>query len=231
MLSVLNALFTGLYSSSSAITFADFLIIIAAAILLGLAYAVLYQRTETCTRSFALTLSLLPAVVAVVIMMVSGSIGAGVAVAGTFSLVRFRSAPGSAKEIVSVFIAMAIGLACGMGYPLLAALFTLILGPISFLFSRFVFPENNGDAPEKTLHITIPEDLEYANLFDDIFERYTEGASLVRVKTTNLGSLNRLSYNIVLRQNSDIKQMIDALRCRNGNLEISLAARDDGSAL
>ena len=231
MYSVLDTLFTGLYSSSSAVTLSDFLIVISAAILLGLAYALLYHRTETCTRSFALTLSLLPAVVAIIIMMVSGSIGAGVAIAGTFSLTRFRSAPGTAKEIVSVFMAMAIGLACGMGYPLLAALFTLILGPVFFLFSRVVFPENNGDAPEKMLQITIPEDLEYADLFEDIFDLYTESASLVRVKTTNLGSLNRLSYNIVLRQDSNIKQMIDALRCRNGNLEISLAARDDGSAL
>ena len=228
---MLDSLFTGLYSSSSAVTLSDFLIITGAAVLLGLTFALIYQRAEFCTRSFALTLSLLPAVVAVVIMMVSGSIGAGVAVAGTFSLVRFRSAPGSAKEIVSVFMAMAVGLACGMGYPLLAALFTLILGSVYYLFSRVVFPENEGESQEKTLQITIPEDLEYANLFDDIFEQYTDSVSLVRVKTTNLGSLNRLSYNIVLRRCINVKEMIDALRCSNGNLEISLAARDEGSAL
>ncbi|MBQ9662527.1 MAG: DUF4956 domain-containing protein [Oscillospiraceae bacterium] len=226
-----DSIFTALYSGSSSVTLSVFLIITCSALVLGLAYALLYRRTEHCTRSFALTLSLLPAVVSVVILMVSGSIGAGVAVAGTFSLVRFRSAPGSAKEIVSVFIAMAIGLACGMGFPLLAALFTLILCTVYALFSRLVFPENGEDEEEKTLSITIPEDLEYATIFDDIFERYTTGAKLVQVKTTNLGSLNRLRYDLRLRHAGTEKDMIDELRCRNGNLEITLARRSEDSEL
>ncbi len=222
-----ESIFTALYSSSSPFTLPVFLVITAAALVLGLAYALLYRKLENCTRSFALTLSLLPAVVAMVILMVSGSIGAGVAVAGTFSLVRFRSAPGSAKEIVSVFIAMAIGLACGMGFPFLAAVFTLILCIIYALFSRLIFPETGSEDLVKTLQITIPEDLEYADLFADIFEQYTEEARLVRVKTTNLGSLNRLSYEIRLRHAGVEKAMIDELRCRNGNLEINLAARSE----
>ncbi len=226
-----ESIFTALYSGSSSVTLSVFLIITASALILGLVYALLYHKTEHCTRSFALTLSLLPAVVSVVILMVSGSIGAGVAVAGTFSLVRFRSAPGSAKEIVSVFIAMAIGLACGMGFPLMAGLFTVILCAVYVLFSRMIFPEGGEEEQEKSLSITIPEDLEYASLFDDIFDRYTTGAKLVQVKTTNLGSLNRLRYDLRLRLAGTEKEMIDELRCRNGNLEITLACRSEASEL
>ncbi|MCR5090138.1 MAG: DUF4956 domain-containing protein [Oscillospiraceae bacterium] len=226
-----DSIFSPLYSTSSAVTLPDFLIMIFTALLLGLGYALLYRRLEDCTRSFALTLSLLPAVVSSVILMVSGSIGAGVAVAGTFSLVRFRSAPGSAKEIVSVFVSMAIGLACGMGYPLLAALLTLILCLFYLLLTRLVFRELSGEELIKTLHITVPEDLEYAHVFDDVFERYTAEARLVRVKTTNLGSLNRLSYQIRLLREGQEKEMIDALRCRNGNLEINLTAREETGEL
>ena len=226
-----DTFFTALYSGSSSVTLPVFLAITASALILGLVYALLYRAIEHCSRSFALTLSLLPAVVSVVILMVSGSIGAGVAVAGTFSLVRFRSAPGTGKEIVSVFISMAIGLACGMGFPLLAALFTVILCAMYALFTRFIFPDAGDEEAEKTLQITIPEDLEYAGLFDDIFDRYTSGARLVRVKTTNLGSLNRLSYELRMLRPGTEKAMIDELRCRNGNLEINLAARSEGSEL
>ena len=227
---MLESIFTSLYSGSLTVTLPVFLLITGSALVLGLAYALLYRSLEHCSRSFALTLSVLPAVVAVVILMVNGSIGAGVAVAGTFSLVRFRSAPGSAKEILSVFIAMAVGLCCGMGFPLLAAVFALIICLIYALFTRLVFPDGGLDE-EKTLLITIPEDLEYANLFDDIFAHYTTGAKLVRVRTSNLGSLNRLTYDLTLREPGTEKAMIDELRCRNGNLEINLAARSEGSDL
>ena len=222
-----DTFFTALYSGSSSVTLPVFLAITASALILGLAYALLYRAIEHCSRSFALTLSLLPAVVSVVILMVSGSIGAGVAVAGTFSLVRFRSAPGSGKEIVSVFIAMAIGLTCGMGFPFLGALFTVILCAMYALFTRFIFPESDEEAAGKTLQITIPEDLEYAGLFDDIFDRYTSGARLVRVKTTNLGSLNRLSYDLRMLRPGTEKAMIDELR----NLEINLAAHSESGDL
>ncbi len=223
--------FLPLYSSSSPITVTDFLIIIFSALFLGTSYALLYRRLENCTRSLALTLSLLPSVVASVILMVSGSIGAGVAVAGTFSLVRFRSAPGSAKEIVSVFVSMAVGLACGMGYPLFAALLALILCIFYSLFTRLLLRDSSGEELTKTLLITIPEDLEYAHLFDDVFQRYTTEFHLVQVKTTNLGSLNRLGYQIHLRCEGQEKDMIDELRCRNGNLEINLTAREENSEL
>ncbi len=226
-----DTIFTAIYSGSSSVTLPVFLAITASALILGLTYALLYRALEHCSRSFALTLSLLPAVVSIIILMVSGSIGAGVAVAGTFSLVRFRSAPGSGKEIVSVFIAMAIGLACGMGFPLLAGLFTIILCAMYAIFTRYIFTENGEEEAAKSLQITIPEDLEYAGLFDDIFDRYTSGAKLVRVKTTNLGSLNRLSYELRLLRPGTEKAMIDELRCRNGNLEINLAAHSENGDL
>ena len=230
MFPVLDSILTSLYSGRLSVSLPVFLLITFSALVLGLVYALLYRSVEHCSKSFALTLSLLPAVVAVVILMVNGSIGAGVAVAGTFSLVRFRSAPGSAKEILSVFIAMALGLTCGMGFPLLAAVFTLVICAVFFLFTRLVFAENMLEQ-EKTLQITIPEDLEYASLFDDIFARYTSGAKLVRVRTTNLGSLNRLTYEICMREAGTEKAMIDELRCRNGNLEINLAARSEDGEL
>lgn len=171
-----------------------------------------------------MTLAMLPAVVSVIILMVSGSIGAGVAVAGTFSLVRFRSAPGSAKEIAAVFIAMAIGLACGMGCPGLALLFTLIMCGVELLYSRIGFGEDR-DNLQKALSVTLPESLEYSDIFDDLFAEYTTEAKMTRVKTTNLGSLNRLSYDITLRKPGTEKALIDAIRCRNGNLEVSIGNR------
>ena len=227
----MHNIFQALYTDGSAATFPDFILIVLTALALGLAFALLYQKKESCSRGFALALSLLPAVVATVILMVNGSIGAGVAVAGTFSLVRFRSAPGTAKEILSVFIAMAAGLTCGMGLPFLAAVFTAAICLAWVLISGFIFPDRAEEELDKTLQITIPEDLEYADLFDDIFERYATRARLVRVRTTNLGSLNRLSYDIRLKQPGQEKAMIDELRCRNGNLEINLAARAAESEL
>ncbi len=195
----------------------------AAALVLGAVQALVYRLNNRCTKSFAVTLATLPAVVSVVILMVNGSVGAGVAVAGTFSLVRFRSAPGTGKEIAAVFISMAIGLACGMGCVGYAALFTLILCLADTFYSRSSFGEEAGGSRRKSLQVTIPEDLEYNEIFDDLFREYTTEAKLTRVKTTNLGSLNKLSYDITLRAPGTEKALIDAIRCRNGNLEISLA--------
>ena len=222
-------MFESVYNTS--VSPAAVVLMAAAALVSGVVYAWIMSFSIRSSKRFFLVVSLLPLVVASVICFVSGSIGAGVAVAGTFSLIRFRSAPGTGKEIVSVFISMAIGLACGMGFPLLAALFTVILCAMYALFTRLIFPDVGDEESEKTLQITIPEDLEYAGLFDDIFERYTSGARLVRVKTTNLGSLNRLSYELRMLRPDTEKAMIDELRCRNGNLEINLAARCDGSDL
>ena len=219
---MLEKIFQSVYNTSEALSASAFLIVIGSALVLGALHALLYGFNNRSSKSFAVTLATLPAIVSVVILMVSGSIGAGVAVAGTFSLVRFRSAPGSAKEIAAVFTSMALGLACGMGYPGFAFLFGLILALVDTLYAHSSFGEIRGGSLHKTLLITVPESLEYNGVFDDIFRAYTSEARLVRVKTTNLGSLNRLSYELTLKRPGCEKAMIDELRCRNGNLEISL---------
>lgn len=207
---------------SETLQFSAFLIVILSALVLGALHALLYGFNNRSSKSFAVTLATLPAIVSVVILMVSGSIGAGVAVAGTFSLVRFRSAPGSAREITAVFTSMALGLACGMGYPALAFVFGLILALVDTGYAHSSFGEPHAGSLRKSLQITVPESLEYEGVFEDIFAEYASEARLIRVKTTNLGSLNRLSYELTLKKPGTGKAMIDALRCRNGNLEIFL---------
>lgn len=217
----------GIFSSSTAsgLTLGSFLLCIAAALTLGAAFAAAYTYRAHYTKSFVVTLALLPAIVTVVIMMVSGSIGAGVAVAGTFSLVRFRSVPGTAREICAVFLCMAAGLATGMGYVGFACLFSLMMIVAWLLYSRSRFGEERGAPREKTLRITIPEDLDYGGVFDDLFAEYTSGWRLTSVRTSAMGSLYKLSYDIELRDPVQEKALIDALRCRNGNLEISASVR------
>ena len=221
---MLNSLFSGLFTTTSAsVTLSTFCISMVAALILGAVISLVYTYKSEFTKSFAVTLALLPAVVSVIIMMVSGSLGAGVAVAGTFSLVRFRSAPGTAKEICAIFLSMAVGLACGMGYPGFAALFTVIMCLMSFLYARLGFGEGKHAALRRTLRVTVPEDLNYTDAFSEIFGKYAADVKLVQMKTTNLGSLNRLTYDLTLRDAANEKAMIDELRCRNGNLEISSA--------
>lgn len=216
-------IFNGIFESSAqaSIELTDFLACMGTALLIGAFLAAVYTHKTRYTKSFLVTLGILPAVVCMVIMMVNGNVGAGVAVAGAFSLVRFRSVPGSAKEIAAIFLAMGSGLVVGMGYLGYAVLFALILGCIMFLYSHFNFgnPSKKGI---RTLKITIPEDLNYTTVFDDVFQRYTSDIELVSVKTTNLGSLFKLTYDVSLKDISREKEFIDELRIRNGNLEISI---------
>lgn len=206
-------------STTSGLTTTGFLICMFSALGLGLAIALVHLYTARSSRSFTITLALIPAIVCVIIMMVNGSIGAGVAVAGAFSLIRFRSVPGTAREIGSIFLAMASGLACGMGYPLFGLLFTVILCIILIIYDKINIGVRRMDLG-RTLSITLPEDLNYTNIFNDLFEKYTADHKLVKVKTTNLGSLNKLKYQLTLRAVDTEKSFIDELRCRNGNLEI-----------
>ena len=208
--------------TAAAMDIGTFLISIGTALVLGLITALFYTYRSTYSKGFVVTLATLPAVVAAIIMMVSGSLGASVAVAGTFSLVRFRSAPGSAKEIAAIFLAMASGLACGMGYPAYGALFTLIMCVVTLIYNAVRFGEKKNIELRRILSITVPEDLNFGDVFDDIMNKYTSEWKLMKVKTTNLGSLNRLTYDIVFRENGSEKLMIDELRTRNGNLEISV---------
>ena len=208
-------------SGTSPLGVGGFILCVAAALAIGLVFALVYAHKSVCTKSFVMSLAMLPAIVCLVVMMVSGSIGAGVAVAGTFSLVRFRSAAGSAREICAVFLVMAVGIACGMGYIGYALLFTLIMSTVLLLYNRCGFGLAKNAELNKTLRITIPEDLDYGGVFDDVFEEYTSSHTLQSVKTTNMGSLFKLTYDLTLKRPGCEKAFIDALHCRNGNLEIS----------
>lgn len=203
---------------SSSLTLSAFLICSLTSLVLGIGIAYVGMFRSRSTQSYAVALAILPLVVQLVIMLVNGNVGAGVAVAGAFSLVRFRSVPGTAREIGVLFMAMAIGLADGMGYVGLAVLSFVIISAVILLLTALNF----GKKPtcERTLKITIPENLDYEGLFDDIFGQYTRQSELVKVKTTNMGTLYELEYRIVLKSDSVPKEFLDAIRCRNGNLNI-----------
>lgn len=226
---MLELLFSNINAADGSITAAGFFINMGIALVLGALLTFVYTYKASYTKSFAITLATLPAIVAVVIMMVSGSLGAGVAVAGTFSLVRFRSVPGTAKEIGAIFLSMAVGLACGMGYPGFAVLFSIIMCAVNLFYNVCGFGEKRQEELKKTLNITVPEDLDYAGIFEDLFGKYTSEIKMIRVKTTNLGSLNRLTYNLTLKKAGTEKALIDEIRCRNGNLEISMSIQETGN--
>ena len=183
-----NNLFQGLFDTDMTpiISVSDFLLCIATSLLVGLLLAFAFMYRSRYTKSFVLTLALLPTVVCVVIMMVNGNVGTGVAVAGAFSLVRFRSVPGTAKEITMLFLAMGSGLIAGMGYLGFSVLFTIIMCAVSILYNQLDFGTRKNSAIYKTLNITIPEDLDYSNVFEDVFVNYATSYELIRVKTTNM---------------------------------------------
>lgn len=224
---MLNPLFEGIFSNStSAITAPQFLLCLAVSLLIGLFFAFIGSFKSRSSQNFSITLAILPAIVCVVIMMVNGNVGAGVAVAGAFSLVRFRSVPGTAKEIGLLFMAMGSGLITGMGYLGYAVLFALIVGVALLLFTALGLGVKRQPALEKSLRITIPEDLNYNEVFDDLLNKYTTHWEVISVKTTNMGSMFKLTYHITLKSTSIEKEFIDALRCRNGNLEISISRQE-----
>ncbi len=231
---MLEELFTSVIATEG-IAVSSFLTCLAGSLVLGalLAFVFTYRSKTNYTKSFVGILLILPAVVAIVIMMVSGSIGTGIAVAGTFSLVRFRSIPGTAREIGAIFLAMAVGLACGMGYLGFAAIFAVVMGIVTLFYNLTSLGEHSADSLDKVLRITVPEDLEYGAAFGDVFSRYTTQANLIGVKTTNLGSLNRLTYSVRLKEAGTEKALIDDLRVRNGNLEINMMVRgaEEGETL
>lgn len=221
-------LFRGLFDTdlTTVISVTDFMLCLGFSLALGLIMAFAYMYRTRYTKSFVITLALLPAVVCVVIMLVNGNVGTGVAVAGAFSLVRFRSVPGTAKEICTLFLAMGAGLIAGMGYLGFAVLFTVVMCIMFVLYNRLDFGAKKNAATFKTFTITIPEDLDYSGIFDDIFTEFTTSHDLVRVKSTNMGSMFTLTYNVMLRDVTREKEMIDKIRCRNGNLEIAVSKQE-----
>ena len=222
--SMLNSIF-----SSGQITGTAFLVTLGLALLLGIGTALLCMYKNKYSQSFAVTLAMLPATVAVVILLVNGNIGAGVAVAGGFSLVRFRSAAGTAREIGMIFLAMTLGLALGMGYVGLAVCFFLVMAVFTAVLTTVDFGGRKDG--ERTLKISIPESLDYEGLFDDLFAEYTDRSELDKVKTTNMGTLYELTYRIVLKDAAKTKEFLDELRCRNGNLTISCGKAEFKEAL
>ncbi|HOO49332.1 MAG TPA: DUF4956 domain-containing protein [Saccharofermentans sp.] len=202
----------------------DFIIPVVAALVLGFVQVLVHMFKNRYSKSFVATLAILPAIVCVVIMAVDGNIGAGVAVAGAFSLVRFRSAPGTAKEIGSLFMAMATGILTGTGSTLYAVAFTLIISAVVLVYQAMDFGRTKNEGLHRNLRITIPEDLDYTGVFDEVFEEYAKDYRLLSSRTSNMGSMFRLTYDVTLRDLSIEKEFIDKLRCRNGNLEISISA-------
>jgi hypothetical protein len=211
-------LFSNIFVTLGGISIGTYLISAVAALVCGLIVAIVASFRTHVSKSFFVSLIVLPLAVQTVIFMVNGSVGTGIAVAGAFSLIRFRSVPAKAKDIVSIFVAMTAGLSCAAGYVGIGILFVLIACACMFLLSFIKMSSER----EQQLIITIPENLNFTGVFDDLFEKYTSRNSLVGVKVVNMGSLYKLTYRIVMKDDAEIRSFIDDIRVRNGNLEIQL---------
>ena len=206
-----NVFFEGLSVSA-------YLISALAAVFCGFLVALVSAFRSHITKSFFITLVLLPFAVQTVILMVNGSVGTGIAVAGAFSLVRFRSLPAKAKDIISIFLSMTAGLACGAGYVFVGLVFILIACVLFLIFSNVKMRSDRA----QELRITIPENINFVGAFDDVFVKYTVKSELLTVKSANMGSLYKLTYRIEMKNDNDLRDFIDELRVRNGNLEIAV---------
>ena len=223
-----NTIFTT--TTDGSINMAHAAIAIGAAFIIGFIIAAVYMfmcKNEGYQKNFIIGLAILPAVVAVVILLVGSNVARAFSMAGAFALVRFRSAPGSAKDISIVFFTMAAGLACGLGYVTFAAAFTAVMLLLLMLITAFGFADRNEG--RKQLKIVIPESLNYNSVFDDLFDKYTSENILNKVKTTNMGTMYELTYEIRLKNDDAEKDFIDELRVRNGNLNISVGIMPENS--
>lgn len=210
--------FSSIFTTDS-ITIVQGLIVTGVALVLGLISSLVYRFKSYCSKSFAVTLTIIPAIVAMLIMMVNGlATGAGIAVLGVFSLVRFRSQPGSSREILAIMLSMAIGLACGGGYITFAVFAAAVVCVVWLILFSTPFGDNGN---KKELRIEIPENLDYEGLFDDIFKEFTTKNEVITVKTVQMGSVYELRYHISLKRDKSEKAFIDAIRARNGNLPVS----------
>lgn len=215
---------TNIFNAINVKTAEGYFICLIFALVCGIIAALTSSFRNKTSKSFIIALILLPVIVETVIVMVNGNVGTGVAVMGAFSLVRFRSVPGKAKDIAAIFLAMTAGLTCATGYVAMAILFTLIVGAVTVIASIIFIKDHNA----MELRITVPESLNFYGEFDDIFKKYTKSYRLVKVKTSNMGSLYKLFYKIDLKDKNTTKDFIDELRCRNGNLEISINEQIEG---
>jgi len=223
----MNDLFASIITAGTGLTLKSYLVALATSLLCGLIVLLATSFKNNVTKSFAVTVLLLPAIVQTVIMMVNGNVGTGIAVAGAFSLVRFRSVPGKAREIASIFLAMTAGLASAAGYVAIAILFTAVISVIMLVFSLIPIKRER----EYELHVTVPESLNFDGAFDPIFKEYARSSRLVKTKTSSMGSLYKLTYILDLKDCTRSKEMIDKIRERNGNLEISLCTAPEENEL
>lgn len=214
---------------SSELTITTLLICLLASLLVGLCISIVHMKTTKYSKNMGLTLAILPMLVQILMVMVNGDLGTSVAVLGAFSLVRFRSVPGNSKEITSIFFAMAMGLVIGVGYILYALIITIIISIILIILNKIRFGERNIN--ERNLKILVPEDVDWTNVFNDIFNKYIKNYFIEKVKTTNLGSLYEITYSIILKEGINEKDLIDDIRSRNGNLNIVLSKPLDHSEL
>ncbi|MDR3209033.1 MAG: DUF4956 domain-containing protein [Oscillospiraceae bacterium] len=219
-----ETIFAGTAGETALATFPGLLAALGTAFLLGLLISVVYMKTHKTknpSQSFALTLVLLPAVITIIILLVGNNVARAFSLAGAFSIIRFRSAPGDPKDITYVLFSMAVGLATGMGFLLYAAVVGVALCAVTVLLEVFKFARPRG--AEKILKITVPENLDFQNAFDGVLQKYSLSATLRKIKTADLGSLYELNYSVVTKTGISEKDFIDELRCRNGNLNITLA--------
>ena len=226
---MLNSVISSIFSSSTSsvtVTVGEYFICLLCALGLGVLISLVGRFRSKQSRSLSVALVLLPMIVQPIIMLVNKEFGAGLAVAGAFSLLRFRSAPASARDIVLIALSVAVGLALGMGCVGIAVIICVLVLAVLFILSMFGFGKAAGG--ERVLRIVIPESLNYGEVFNDIMRKYTSECELVRVKTVNMGSLYKLKYNVTLKDESKEKAFIDELRVRNGNLEISCTKPEQG---
>ena len=199
------------------ITLVSILIMLGTAVVLGILNSLVFSYKSHSTRSFALTLALLPLISSVIIFLVNDHLGVSVAVAGAFTLVRFRSIRGTGREIVAIFASMAIGLVLGMGYIGFAVIVFLVLAILTLVLTTLNF---GGSGKQRQVRITIPEDLDYAGIFDDLFKEYCTSSEVTSLRTKNMGTLFEITYSAVFKDNADLKAFMDAVRVRNGNLPV-----------
>ena len=196
------------------------LISMGVAIIVGVVIALAHKFTTKTTNNFLITVAILPLLAQIVIILINGNLGTSLAVAGAFTLVRFRSMQGNSKEIITIFWAMAMGLALGMGYVVFTVVATLVVAVLVLIYNKIAIKLENGS--NRKLKVVIPENLDYNEVFDDIFEKYTEKVELNKVKTTNMGSTFELSYAVVVKKGINEKHFLDAIRTRNANMLVML---------
>lgn len=218
---MLESIFT---DATAKISTGDCIICIIVSIVLGGIISITHKFTTKTTPNFLLTLAILPTLVQVVILLINGNLGTSLAVAGAFSLIRFRSMPGNSKEIISIFWAMVVGLALGMGYIIYSIFITIFVALLVICLNKILY--NSNTLAERKLKILIPENLDYEEIFNDIFEKYTNKIELIKAKTTNMGSMYELTYLVDLKKERKEKDFMDEIRCRNGNMLVMLERKE-----